>query len=317
MIPQFPEFKKLELSDKEDIEKYTNRFPPYSDFNFVSMWSWDIKGDLRVSILNDNLIVRFNDYLTEEPFFSCIGTNEIPQTVKNLLALAPILGILPELGLIPEETAKCITEADGLLVEEDRDNFDYICDVGELKDMNGGKFKQKRNEVNFLLANYPELSAREISLSDFEIKKSVMTVFNRWIENKINEGKDFEKHEEKAFNKMLLIADQCDLVCVGIFLKEDLVAFMISEKEGGEYALGHASKADTSIKGSNSYMMKMMSEVLFGHSVRYFNYEQDLGLENLRDGKNRFRPSFFLKKYKVRTAKELSTSTEQAQNDTI
>ena len=47
MLPEFPQFKKLELSDKEEVEKFTSKFPPYSDFNFVSMWSWDIKGEMR------------------------------------------------------------------------------------------------------------------------------------------------------------------------------------------------------------------------------------------------------------------------------
>lgn len=73
MIPEFPQFKVLELSDKGDIEVFTKKFPPYSDFNFVSMWSWDIKGDMRISQLNDNLVVRFTDYLTGNPFFSFFG----------------------------------------------------------------------------------------------------------------------------------------------------------------------------------------------------------------------------------------------------
>lgn len=64
MISEFPQFKKLELADKKDIEKFTSKFPPYSDFNFVSMWSWDIRGEMRVSQLNGNLVVRFTDYLT-------------------------------------------------------------------------------------------------------------------------------------------------------------------------------------------------------------------------------------------------------------
>lgn len=44
MLPEFPQFKNLELSDEEEIERHTHKFLPYSDFNFVSMWSWDIKG---------------------------------------------------------------------------------------------------------------------------------------------------------------------------------------------------------------------------------------------------------------------------------
>lgn len=75
MISQFPQFKELELEDKEEIEKFTSKYPPYSDFNFVSMWSWDVRGDMRVSKLNNNLVVRFTDYLTGSPFFSFLGDN--------------------------------------------------------------------------------------------------------------------------------------------------------------------------------------------------------------------------------------------------
>ena len=70
MIPEFPEFKKLELSDKEEVEKITSKFPPYSDFNFVSMWSWNIENKIWISQLYGNLVVHFTDYLTDGTFLS-------------------------------------------------------------------------------------------------------------------------------------------------------------------------------------------------------------------------------------------------------
>ena len=30
MIPKFPKFKKLEITDKDDIESFTKNYPPYS-----------------------------------------------------------------------------------------------------------------------------------------------------------------------------------------------------------------------------------------------------------------------------------------------
>lgn len=77
MIPKFPKFKHIELIDKEEIEKITQKFPPYSDFNFISMWSWDIKVEMIISKLNNNLVVRFTDYLTGYPFFSFLGDNMV------------------------------------------------------------------------------------------------------------------------------------------------------------------------------------------------------------------------------------------------
>ncbi len=52
MLPKFPNFKKIELSDRKDVENITSRFPPYSDFNFSSLWAWDLEGEMGLSILS-------------------------------------------------------------------------------------------------------------------------------------------------------------------------------------------------------------------------------------------------------------------------
>ena len=112
MIPEFPQFKKLELSDKKDIEKFTSKFPPYSDFNFVSMWSWDIKGEMRLSVLNNNLVVRFTDYLTGNPFYSFLGDNKVNETAEQLLELSKNEGLKAELKLIPEDSVRSVDKSE-------------------------------------------------------------------------------------------------------------------------------------------------------------------------------------------------------------
>ena len=136
MIPEFPEFKKLELSDKEDVEVFTKKFPPYSDFNFVSMWSWDIKGEMRLSQLNNNLVVRFTDYLTGDPFFSFLGDNEVNDTIKKLLEFSKSEGLRIKLKLIPECSIKNadITKYN---IKEDEDNSDYIYNVQLISEYKG------------------------------------------------------------------------------------------------------------------------------------------------------------------------------------
>ncbi len=106
MLPEFPNFKKLELTDKEDVEKITSKFPPYSDFNFISMWSWDTKGEMRISQLNNNFVVRFTDYLTGEPFYSFLGDNKVNETAEALLELSKKEKVMPKLQLLPEESIK-------------------------------------------------------------------------------------------------------------------------------------------------------------------------------------------------------------------
>ncbi|MGA9396241.1 MAG: hypothetical protein WCA83_14480 [Azonexus sp.] len=41
MIPDFPEFKPLELTDRAAIEAVVHAFPPYSDFSFTNLYAWN------------------------------------------------------------------------------------------------------------------------------------------------------------------------------------------------------------------------------------------------------------------------------------
>ena len=298
MIPTFPEFKKLELSDREEVESFTKRFPPYSDFNFVSMWGWDVKGDMEISNLNNNLVVRFTDYLTGEPFYSFLGDTLVTETATELLTFAREKGMSPVLKLLPEETAKLI-QSDAISVREDRDNFDYIHKIDDLKQYAGADFKQKRQEVNSFLQNNPDVTHRELDLRDVETREHAKTVFCKWAENKKQDGELYDNHEELFFLKLLSLAESHNLVSTGVFRGQDLLGFMVTEPLPSGYTVGHAAKTDSSIKGVNAYLMKANSEILTSHGCHLLNYEQDLGLPNLRDGKNRFRPVAFLKKYQA------------------
>ena len=133
MIPSFPQFKRLELNDKADIESFTRQFPPYSDFNFGSMWCWDTENRVHVCRLAEHLVVQSADDATGEPFYSFLGRggSQSPQVAETLLARACAEGRQPRLKLVPHEVM-ALLHSPNLLLWEDRASDDYIVDVGEL-----------------------------------------------------------------------------------------------------------------------------------------------------------------------------------------
>lgn len=147
MIPQFPKFKAVEVSDRATVEAHTHRYPPYSDFNFTSLWAWDTSGERMISELNANLVVRFTDYSTHEPFFSFLGANEQDNTARTLLEHATETGIIAELRLMPQCSVADIRSS-ALHSIEDRNNFDYVYSVPEHSALSGGHYKRSRNFVN-------------------------------------------------------------------------------------------------------------------------------------------------------------------------
>ncbi len=127
MIPEFPKFKKLEITDKEEVEKITSQFPPYSDFNFTSLWCWDLLGETKISELKGNLVVKFSDYLTGAPFYSFIGNQNVDFVLGSMAAmnLAPSYSEI-KLKLIVEDSVSAIKNKERYKITHDPDNYDYV-----------------------------------------------------------------------------------------------------------------------------------------------------------------------------------------------
>ncbi len=299
MIPKFPDFKKLELADKFDIETFTQKYLPYSDFNFTSMWSWDIKKNMIWSVLNGNLVVRFNDYITGESFFSYLGTHKVNDTIIKLIEYAKndckssILKLVPELCIEGIDTSLYI-------VKEDINNFDYLYDISSLSAYRGNKFLTQRNMVNRLLKHHPEIQSKLINIHQTSIQKEVLQLVDVWEKNKIDSHKSIEKENELlALRKLFGSINEINLVCVGVYSHNELIAFSLNELLPSDYAIAHFAKSNVLFPGIYAYLMRETNRVLSQHERKVLNFEQDLGLNNLRYSKRSFRPISFLKKYTI------------------
>src|SRR3989344_5764351 len=152
MIPDFPNFKKIELADRPAIETFTSKYPCYSDFNFTSFWAWDTSEERQISVLNDNLIARFTDYGTQEPFFSFLGTTNTERTLVQLIEYARTFG-MSSLALVPEISIHNV-DTSRFVITPDQDNFDYIYLTSRIAAMNGNQYKSKRRGYeSFVEAN--------------------------------------------------------------------------------------------------------------------------------------------------------------------
>ena len=174
MIPIFPTFKKLTVEDKNEVEKATKSYPPYSDYNFVSLWSYNTKDSIEIALLNDNLVVKFLDYFAVEHFYSFLGTSSVTETITTLLAHAAKHNISQKLILIPEICVlsdKSITSK--FDVQEDLDNFDYILSIPEISTLAGNKYGAKRNFVNRFVKNYLSISVVNLDLNDHKTKNHI------------------------------------------------------------------------------------------------------------------------------------------------
>ncbi len=309
-IPTFPVFKKLLLSDREFFIEYTRRFLPYSDSNFTSLWTWNIEEQVEISILNGNLVILFQDYLTREPFFYFMGTEQVVETITTLLAEAAKRGYTPQLKLIGQEVITALQqEIQGnnslsFIYSEDEDQHDYVYDMQLLSTMSGKKLRGKKNFINRFEKVYAqEAKIIRLDLSDKAIQEKIIRLFLRWA-NESQQDTTETANELQAIGRLLLHQDQFSLHAVGIFIDSELIAFAINEFVTEEYVINHYQKAITSYVGVYPFLMQAMNQCYVQKGYRYMNAEQDLGLPGLRKSKQAYQPIFQLKKYRITSATE-------------
>lgn len=298
MIPSFPNFKKIDSGDRRSVESFTKKYPPYSDFNFTSLWAWDTSQERAISLLDDNLVVKFTDYSTSEPFFSFLGDNKPEETIKSLLAYSEAQGLPQLLKLVPEISIRNV-DCKELLVKEDRNNFDYILDIPLLSRLDGGRFKDLRRNVNRFVTLYPQ-SRIEITIMHEKVQSNILSLLNLWAENKTAEGKDFEIHKEKdTLLRLFETSNDNNLLITTILDGDSMSAFSVEEILPDSYCMGHFWKADTKKIGIYDFLLHSIAEYLNDQKIKSWNFEQDLGIENLRNSKMGYRPQSFLKKFVV------------------
>lgn len=127
-----------------------------------------------------------------------------------------------------------------------------------------------------------------------------MNLFSTWEHHKVSQDEAFEAEHE--FQAMLRLFGACEKIQLKVFClysNSSLIGFSIFEPLNKDTAICHFAKVNQNFAGAHDYIMKMQAEWLFANSIRTLNYEQDLGIANLKHSKLSFRPESFLKKYIV------------------
>lgn len=294
MIPQYPKFAKLQLNHRKNLEQFTKKFPPYSDYDFVSLWSWNVRGEAAISQLYGNLIIRLTDYLSGKKIYSLIGDNKVDDVLIVLLALSD-----STIKLVPEVSIKSINKADKFRFEKDRDNYDYIYFVPNLLSMRGARFRNERWEINkFMSSVGTGLNTRSMDLGSNKNRIQILKLFKKWARSR-NKTSSEIKNEASALMRLLQSATSLRIRAIGVYDGKNLIAFSIWHKTNDNYGLMHFHKADTAYKGIYSYLAMQEAKALHAMGLKYMNYEQDLGIPGLRKAKTLLHPVKFLKKYTV------------------
>lgn len=293
MNKKYPSFSDISIEHHNRITKHNEVFKPYSDFNFTSLFCWNIDNSAQIAELNGNLLIKLPDYLTGEPVISVLGINDIEDTIDAILKFTD------KIGLVPHTVIQSITDRSKFEIVEDVNNFDYVYDVSKIANLSGGELKKKRNKVNKVIKDIGEHTevSNTMTLTDND-KLEIMALFERWVEEN-QEPTENSAQERVALSRLLDHADSLNIITTQVRLHGRLIGFSINELLSNNYAICHFEKASLVHDNIYAFLATHSAKELTQHKVKLVNWEQDLGIEGIRKSKLSYQPVEYLKKYTI------------------
>jgi hypothetical protein len=289
-IPCYPAFAPLTLEARDEMHPKLSQLPDgVSEYTFANLFLFRKRYHYRVSrVLDKTFVISGED--NGKKFFMTPSAVPGRGILEALFAAHDYWKGISDSVLIPNREH---LEEWGIVIAEDRENFDYLYLRSDLAELAGKKYHKKRNLVNQFVNSY----AHEERPLTPELIPQALRVLDRWREDKGIDG-DYAAARE-SLELFALLGLQGALYYVngepaGWCLGEGLA-------EGRMFAI-HFEKAVDQYKGIFQYINQIFAASLPGSFV-YINREQDLGDEGLRQAKLTYRPSGFVRKHTGRPEK--------------
>jgi len=282
MIPTYPAASAVTLDHRELLHPLFKKLSHgISEFTFANIFLFRKAHNYSISLLEDELIVILGKD-GDTPFFM------LPFGLPEETSLARLFQDYHGMKCVSEEK-KVIFEDLGYKVVEDRDNFDYLYLRKELAELSGRKFHKKRNLVKAFLDTHDYVAKPLLE----EYVRDALQILEDWREAHGTLG-DYWAAREALENSWDL------QLCGGIYYVEDRpVAYTLGEElASGTSFVIHFEKAVSGYKGLFQFINKSFASVLPDKYVT-INREQDLGDDGLRQAKHSYKPSGFVKKYRI------------------
>jgi hypothetical protein len=282
-IPLYPDTCELTLDLRPCLhERLRMLFEGVSEFTFANLYLFRDQHHYRLSMLPDNLtVVTGKD--GNDPFFM------LPFGIPDAENLARLFA--------DHLSMKCVTASQKITLENlgytvvpDRDNFDYLYRRADLADLQGRKFSKKRNMVHAFINSF-EYTGKP--LLEKHIPEA-LSILEQWREERGEEG------DYKAAREALEKSWELQL-CGGIYYVQNRpVGYSLGEElaHGTNFVI-HFEKALQGYKGLYQFINQAFAAILPG-IYDTINREQDLGDAGLRQAKESYQPSGFVKKYRAR-----------------
>ncbi len=282
MIPHFPAAAAVTLEHRPILHpRFKALSHGISEFTFANIFLFRQTHNYKLTLFDDDLIVilgRDDDI----PFFM------LPFGIPKEADLARLFADYGGIKCASEDQ-KVFFENQGYTVIEDRNNFDYLYLRKELAELTGRKYHKKRNLIKAFLDSHDYVARPLLD----EYTRDALQILEEWRDahGALGDYSAAREALEKSWDLQL---------CGGIYYVEDRpAAYTLGEElASGTSFVIHFEKAVSGYKGLFQLINKSFASVL-PDKYETINREQDLGDDGLRQAKHSYKPSGFVKKYRI------------------
>lgn len=282
---QFPVFKHFSLEDRPVIQSFLDNFRPLScEYNFANLFAWQHAYQLVWTTYQGRLLIY--DGVSDCAFMP-IGEVFTPEELAILSLNLKNSGRKPDFALAMQSYLDKFPEIQNYYrMEINRDYAEYIYDVNMLYDLPGPKLHKKRNLISQFKRMYPDF---KVHVLEGEFKLQAVE-FAKILKNSHREVSETLELEFQAIEISFEHFESLGLEGLVITDKDKVIAFSVFSRLTDGYFDIHFEKSDMDYKGA-AQVINQETAAFLKDRCKYFNREQDLGIEGLRQAKMSYEPS--------------------------
>lgn len=298
-------FKSPELNDKTIIEKLLkNQTDICSENAFGTYFLWSHKYNTEICIKNHILFVKHytNDFYYEFPR-GAETSEALAEAIAELISDAKQNGCKKlKLTELTHSQKKLLenTFDDMFEITPKREEYEYIYNAEDLKQLRGKKYHSKRNHI----AKFDRLFKWKYQPIGINNQTECLEFIKSWFKAQKPQKNISEIKEYTAIKKAFENYDKLKLIGGLINTDRGIAACSIGEPLGVGAFLVHFEKALPCFEGAYSVINREFCRAL-PDNYKLINREEDLGLPGLRKSKLSYHPVLLLKKYRSVTKEEL------------
>jgi hypothetical protein len=295
--PEFPDFKPIAMEDRDFLHKRLWDYQPNtSELTFTNLFIWREAYQVQWAMMDDVLLLLGQDDEGEFYGLPLVATTSRLDAAQTFLRwLREERGVSnPRIERADERLMQELAEADDIVSEPTRDQFDYVYRREDLAELSGRDYSNKRNHINYFMRMY-EYTYEPLSQDNIA---ACVEVACEWCEKYRCED-DMNLLEER--DAVLSSLENFPLLRAkgGVIRVEGKIqAFSVGEMMNEETLVVHVEKADPDIRGLYQLINRDFVRNCCQDAV-YVNREQDLGVPGLRRAKESYHPDHMARKYRL------------------